>query len=131
KVKNPVSNCMASSEPYFCNYVMEYLKDTSNHGLDALGKSTPERIKNLTGGALTIQTTLDAGVQAQARQDVLKKVPFANKALRRDSADKTKLGLSQMVGSAASVVEPSTGRVLAMVQNSKYPTTKKEQNSYG
>src|SRR5690348_4762736 len=131
KVKNPVSNCMASSEPYFCNYVMEYLKDTSNHGLDALGKSAPERIKNLTGGGLTIQTTLDATVQAKAREDLLKKVPFANKALRKDSADKSKLGLSQMVGGAASIVEPSTGRVLAMVQNSKYPTNQKQQNQYG
>ena len=131
KVKNPLSNCAASSEPYFCNYVMEYLKDTSNHALDALGKSTPERVKNLTGGGLTIQTTLDAGVQAKALTDLTKKVPFANRALRKDSADKSKLGLSQMVGSAASVVEPSTGRVLAMVQNSKYPTNQKQQNTYG
>jgi membrane peptidoglycan carboxypeptidase len=132
KVKNPLSNCAASSEPYFCNYVMEYLKDTSNHSLDALGKSTPERLKNITGGGLTIQTTLDPTVQKSALKDLTKRVPFANKAMPKDTEhDKSKIGRSRMIGSAASIVEPSTGRVLAMVQNSRYPTTKKQQDEYG
>ena len=30
---------------------MEYLKDINNHALDALGKTEPERIKNITGAA--------------------------------------------------------------------------------
>jgi membrane peptidoglycan carboxypeptidase len=93
KVKQPLSNCAASNEPYFCNYVMAYLKDTSNHGLDALGKSVPERVKNITQGGLTIQTTLSPKLQKQARKDLTKRVPSNNKALPKDSKnDKTKAG---------------------------------------
>src|SRR5690349_18553243 len=66
KIKYPKSNCSASTEPYFCSYVMAYLKDTSNHALDALGKSVPERTKNITQGGLTIQTTLDPDIQSMA-----------------------------------------------------------------
>jgi membrane peptidoglycan carboxypeptidase len=131
KVKNPLSNCAASSEPYFCNYVMEYLKDTSNHSLDALGKTVPERIKNITGGGLTIQTTLDPKIQQQSLKDLTKRVPFGNKALSKDPKDKTATGLSKMVGGAATILEPATGRVIAMVQNTKYPTTSAQQKAYG
>lgn len=131
KLKNPLSNCAASSEPYFCNYVMEYLKDMDNHALDVLGKTRPERIKNITGGGLTIQTTLDPKVQEQSLKDLTERVPFANKAMPRDPKDKSKAGFSKMVGSAATILEPNTGRVLAMVQNTKYPRTKAQQNAYG
>jgi membrane peptidoglycan carboxypeptidase len=132
KLKNPLSNCAASSQPFFCNYVMEYLKDTSNHALDALGKSEPERIKNITGGGLTIQTTLDPRIQEQSLKDLTSRVPFGNKAMRKDTQhDTSKIGLSRMVGAAATIIEPGTGKVLAMVQNSRYPTTRKQQSQYG
>ncbi len=126
KLKNPLSNCAASSEPYFCNYVLAYLKDTSNHALDALGKSEPERIKNITGGGLTIQTTLDPVVQKMALKELTKSVPIGNKALPRAKGDKTKSGKTQFVGAAASVVEPGSGRVVAMVQNTSFPRSKKD-----
>lgn len=131
KLKNPLSNCAASSQPYFCNYVMEYLKDMDNHALDVLGKTRPERIKNITGGGLTIQTTLDPQVQAESLKDLTKKVPFGNTALPKDKADKSKAGRSRLIGGAATIIEPSTGRILAMVQNTKYPRTKAQQNAYG
>ena len=131
KLKNPLSNCAASSQPYFCNYVMEYLKDMDNHALDVLGKTRPERIKNITGGGLVIQTTLDPQIQAESLKDLTKRVPFGNTALPKDKADKSKAGRSRLVGSAATIVEPSTGRILAMVQNTKYPRTKAQQNAYG
>ncbi|GAB3439486.1 transglycosylase domain-containing protein [Phycicoccus ginsengisoli] len=131
KKKDPLSNCAASSEPYFCNYVMAYLKDTNNHNLDALGKTVPERVKNITQGGLTIQTTLDPTVQKAALLDLTAKVPKGNKAMRKDPSDKTKAEISRMVGAAATVIEPSTGRVIAMVQNSSYPTTQKQQTAYG
>lgn len=126
KLKNPLSNCAASSEPYFCNYVMAYLKDTSNHALDALGKSEPERIKNITGGGLTIQTTLDPVVQKMALKELTKRVPVGNKALRRAKGDKSKSGKTQFVGAAASVVAPGTGRIVAMVQNTSFPRSSKD-----
>jgi membrane peptidoglycan carboxypeptidase len=131
KRKDPLSNCDASSEPYFCNYVMDYLTDPANKALDALGKSGPERLKNITQGGLTIQTTLDPDVQRQALKDLTKRVPTDNKALPRATGDKSKQGKSRMVGAAATLVEPGTGKVLAMVQNSKYPRTAKERTAYG
>ncbi|MFC8503336.1 transglycosylase domain-containing protein [Pedococcus sp. NPDC057267] len=131
KRKDPLSNCAASSEPYFCNYVMAYLKDTSNHNLDALGKTVPERVKNITQGGLTIQTTLDPTVQQAALADLTARVPKDNRAMPRDAYDRSKAGISQLVGAAATVIEPSTGRVIAMVQNSSYPTTSQQQTAYG
>jgi membrane peptidoglycan carboxypeptidase len=112
KVKYPKSNCAASNEPYFCNFVMAYLKDTNNHGLDALGKSVPERTKNLTSGGLTIQTTLDPDTQKMALKQITKRVPVGNK---------------EGIGAAASIIEPGTGKVLAMVQNTTYTTGKGSQ----
>lgn len=109
KVKQPLSNCAASSQPYFCNFVMAYLLDTSNHALDSLGRSEPERRKTITQGGLTIQTTLNPTIQKKAYEELVKKVPVGNSA---------------GIGAAASIVEPGTGRVLAMVQNTKYTTGK-------
>jgi membrane peptidoglycan carboxypeptidase len=109
KKKNPLSNCAASSQPYFCNYVMAYLLDTTNHGLDALGKSEPERLKNITQSGLTIQTTLDPTVQSKTLKALTKRVPVGNAA---------------GIGAAASIVEPGTGRVLAMAQNTQFTTGK-------
>ncbi|HET8767324.1 MAG TPA: transglycosylase domain-containing protein, partial [Pedococcus sp.] len=131
KRKDPLSNCAASSEPYFCNYVMAYLKDTSNHNLDALGKTVPERVKNITQGGLTIQTTLDPTVQKAALADLTARVPKGNKAMPKAPGDKTKAGISRLVGAASTLIEPSTGRIIAMVQNSSYPTTSKQQTAYG
>jgi membrane peptidoglycan carboxypeptidase len=112
KVKYPKSNCAASNQPYFCNFVMAYLKDTSNHALDALGKTVPERTKNITQGGLTIQTTLDPDTQKIALQQLTKRVPVGNK---------------EGIGAAATIVEPGTGKVLAMVQNTTYTTGKGSQ----
>jgi membrane peptidoglycan carboxypeptidase len=102
KVKQPLSNCAASPHPYFCSYVMAYLET-----MPELGSSVPERIKNITQGGLTIRTTLDPALQKMALQQLTAKVPVGNNA---------------GIGSAASVVQPGTGRVLAMVQNTTYTT---------
>jgi membrane peptidoglycan carboxypeptidase len=106
KVKQPLSNCAASSQTYvyFCNYVMAYLKT-----MPELGKTVPERIKNITQGGLTIQTTLNPDTQKMAKQQLTQRVPIGN---------------PEGIGAAASIVEPGTGRVLAMVQNTTYTTGK-------
>ncbi len=104
KITHPKSTCARSTQPYFCNYVMAYLKQ-----MPELGKSEPERVKNINQGGLTIQTTLNPDTQKMAYDQVTKKVPVGN---------------SEGIGSAASIVEPGTGKVLAMVQNSKYTTGK-------
>ncbi|WP_344192276.1 transglycosylase domain-containing protein [Pedococcus aerophilus] len=107
KVKNPLSNCAASREPYFCNYVMAYLKT-----MPELGKTVPERIKNITQGGLTIQTTLNPTTQEMARKQLTKRVPVGN---------------DEGIGAAAAIVQPGTGKVVAMVQNTTYTTGKGSQ----
>ena len=57
----------------------------------------PERIEDQPGRP-TIQTTLDEGPE-MAQAQLVKKVPIGN---------------SERIGSAASIVEPGTGKVLAM-----------------
>ena len=106
-IKQPVSNCAASTQPYFCSYVLAYLKK-----MPELGKSEPERIKNITQGGLTIQTTLNPDIEKAAAANLIARVPIGNSA---------------GIGSAASIIEPGTGRVLAMVQNTKYTTGKGSQ----
>lgn len=101
-LKRPVSNCAASSQPYFCNYVLAYLKQ-----LPELGKTEPERIKNITQGGLTIQTTLNPDIQKAAAQHLTERVPIGN---------------NEGIGAATSIVEPGTGKVLAMAQNTTYTT---------
>ena len=102
KVKQPLSNCAASPYPYFCDYVMAYLKT-----MPELGSTVPERVKNITQGGLTIRTTLDPSLQKMALHQLTAKVPIGNSA---------------GIGSAASIVQPGTGKVLAMVQNTSYTT---------
>jgi membrane peptidoglycan carboxypeptidase len=101
KVKPAQNTCGRSSQPYFCEYVLAYLKQ-----LPALGKTVPERIKKINQGGLTIQTTLDPNVQKMAQAQLVKKVPIGN---------------SERIGGAASIVEPGTGKVLAMAQASQFP----------
>lgn len=101
KVKPAQNTCGRSTQPYFCEYILAYLKQ-----LPALGKSVPERIKNINQGGLTIQTTLDPKVQEMAQQQIEKKVPVGN---------------SERIGAAASIIEPGTGKIIAMVQASRFP----------
>jgi membrane peptidoglycan carboxypeptidase len=110
KVKPPRNTCARSTQPYFCAYVLAYLKDTDNHALDALGKTVPERVKNINQGGLTIQTTLDPKLQATTLKELTKRVPIRNSA---------------RIGGAATVIEPGTGKVLAMAQASLFGNAKK------
>ncbi|MEO6144559.1 MAG: transglycosylase domain-containing protein [Dermatophilaceae bacterium] len=98
------SSCALSPYPYFCTYVTEWLKD-----LPALGKTPEERMKRLTRGGLTIQTTLNPKMQGVAQKELNARVPVGNAA---------------KIGAAAAVVEPGTGQVLAIVQNTTYSNKK-------
>jgi membrane peptidoglycan carboxypeptidase len=110
KVKPAQNTCGRSSQPYFCEYILAYLKQ-----LPALGKTVPERIKKINQGGLTIQTTLDPKVQKMAQEQVEKKVPIGN---------------GDRIGAAASIVEPGTGKVLAMAQASKFPKNGEKGKKY-
>jgi membrane peptidoglycan carboxypeptidase len=94
------NGCEASSAPYFCDYVQHVIENSS-----AFGAKPSDRIKLLLQGGLTIQTTLRPKVQRAADAAVRDYVH------PRDP--------SGMAGAEA-VVEPGTGKVLALSVNRPY-----------
>ncbi|PPK97202.1 membrane peptidoglycan carboxypeptidase [Kineococcus xinjiangensis] len=88
----------AGSAAYFCDYVTRILLRDP-----AFGATEEERRRTLRAGGLEVTTTLDPRVQ-QATAD----------AVHRGVAP------GQPVRAAASVVEPGTGRILAMAQNTTF-----------
>lgn len=107
----PKTTCASSPQPYYCEYILAWLKQQP-----ALGKTLPERIKKINRGGLTIKTTLDPVLQAYTLKRVQKKVPADN---------------GSFVGGAATVIEPSTGKVLAMAQSSTFGDAKMKYSDNG
>ena len=66
-----------------------------------LGKTPADRLKTINQGGLTIRTTLNPTMQKAAQKEITKAVPVGNK---------------QNLGAAATILEPGTGKVLAMAQ---------------
>ncbi|MEP7369521.1 MAG: penicillin-binding protein, partial [Dermatophilaceae bacterium] len=94
------NSCALSPYPYFCTYVTAWLEQQP-----ALGKTTEERRRTITRGGLTIQTTLNPKMEAAANKELAAQVPIGN---------------SEHIGAAAAVVEPGTGHVLAIGQNTTF-----------
>lgn len=107
--ENEGGTCDRSSEPYFCNYVIAYLKT-----LPALGKNVDERTLAINRGGLRIKTTLRGSWQQPIFKMLTSRVPT---------------GDSSGVGAASAIVEPGTGKVLSMVQTSEYGQTKDQKSS--
>jgi len=101
--KPALSSCASSPYPYFCTYVMAWLKEQT-----ALGDTTAKRVEAINRGGLTIQTTLNPKMQKVAQKDLIAKVPIGSRKGKTD------------IGAAAAVVEPGTGHVLAIVQNTTF-----------
>src|SRR3546814_15871747 len=57
------NGCLFSEAPFFCDYVVNYLKADP-----ALGKTREERADLLTSGGLTIKTTIDPRFQKAAHE---------------------------------------------------------------
>jgi membrane peptidoglycan carboxypeptidase len=100
------NSCALSPYPYFCTYVTAWLEQ-----LPALGKTVADRKRTISRGGLTIQTTLNPKMEAAAQQELAKRVPIGN---------------PEDVGAAAAVVEPGTGHVLAIAQNTTYAVNVKK-----
>ena len=100
---NPVetlNGCPGTSAPYFCDYVLKsFLLDPS------FGPSREAREAALKQGGLVIRTTLDSKTQAAAQQATLDAIPTT------DPSGKAV---------AISMVQPGSGRVLAMAQNREW-----------
>lgn len=85
---------------FFCDYVTKVIKNNA-----AFGATPAERTERLYRGGLTITTTLNPREQAIADAEVKAGVPVDDPS---------------GVASAISVVEPGTGKIVAMAQNRTY-----------
>ncbi|MFE6997446.1 transglycosylase domain-containing protein [Microbacterium sp. NPDC057659] len=102
KLSNTAQGCgTAGNNAYFCKYVQSILKDDP-----AFGATPEERASNLKRGGMKVYTTLDMRLQGAAIQAVHDRVP------------PTMGGIT--VGGAGVSVEASTGRILAMAQNTTF-----------
>ncbi|MBX9245783.1 penicillin-binding protein, partial [Actinotalea ferrariae] len=82
---------------YFCDFVTKIIANDP-----AFGETMEERTRLLLTGGLTITTTLVPGLQQAADEEVKNGIPVLDPS---------------GVASAISVVEPGTGKVVAMAQN--------------
>ena len=105
KLRDIRSGCEAPGVPaaFFCDYVRQALEDGPLGA--TLGRTREERQQRLLGGGLTIQTTLDTGMQQHAQKVVTDRI-----------------GADDPSGVAATftAVEPGTGHVKALVVNRRY-----------
>lgn len=97
---NTSGGCSSSKYPYYCDYVTQWIA-----GQPALGKDRKERLAKLKTGGLVIQTALDPKKVAVLESNLKKRVPVENGA---------------NVQAAGVIVQPGTGYVEALAQNSKY-----------
>lgn len=100
EVTDSQRSCLRSRNPYFCDYVTEWLLEQP-----VLGKTRDERLENLTTGGLTVTTTLDVGLSTEIGETLRAATPRDN---------------PYYLGSAATTVEPGTGKILAFNQSSEY-----------
>ncbi|MCQ9165711.1 transglycosylase domain-containing protein [Arthrobacter sp. STN4] len=90
----------AARAEYFCDYVTNLIANDPRYG-----KTKTDRVKLLEQGGLTIKTTLDPKLQDAAQAQ------FANFTPMDNNPDR--------VGQALVTVQPKTGKILAMAQNTK------------
>jgi len=103
KVKPSKQGCAAASvAPYFCDYVTRLILNDPAYGPD-----TEAREQKLYRGGLTITTTLDTRLQAAAQSQV--------NATAGPNPGKW--------GAALVSVQPGTGKILSMAQNTVYLPT--------
>lgn len=104
-ITDPRTGCAPSGgAAYFCDYVINVIRNS-----EAFGDTPEERINLLRRGGLDIYTTLDLDIQQASERAIISRVPKASE--RGD------------IAAASTVVEPGTGRVLAMAQSKDYSNT--------
>lgn len=97
------TSCASSDFEYFCDYVNAWLL-----GNPGLGDTVEERRHLLTTGGLTVTTTLE---------------PDMYELISEVTSEYTPPGNQYRLASAAALVEPGTGHVLAFGQSSDYAIT--------
>ncbi|WP_146360691.1 transglycosylase domain-containing protein [Arthrobacter yangruifuii] len=105
------SNCVGAAQaPYFCDYVTRLVLND-----DSFGATEEDRNKLLRRGGLTIKTTLDPEFQAAAQTAV-------NETANPDTTDAE-------IGHSMISLEPGTGKILTMAQNTRYTPELADGNS--
>lgn len=104
-LSEPQQGCGAAGDnAYFCQYVKAVIEND-----EAFGATEEERRANLRRGGMEIYTSLDLRVQQTAIDAVRSQVPQSMPGI--------------LVGGAGVSVEASTGRILAMAQNTVFNET--------
>ncbi|MFE4976226.1 transglycosylase domain-containing protein [Kitasatospora sp. NPDC056651] len=107
--KDPQNGCITAQAGmgFFCDYVRHVVKQDP-----AFGKSAADRKKLWDTGGLNIYTTLDPDKQAAAQKAV-----------------STKVYVTDPVSAAMTMVEPGSGRILAMAQTRPYGLAKEKNET--
>lgn len=108
KITRSKNGCVESRAPFFCDYLVNYLKADP-----ALGKTVKEREHLLNTGGLIIRTTLDLRFQKASDAAVRKHVYATDTAI-----------------GAVAMVEPRTGKVKALAQNRDMGRKKGDGETY-
>ncbi|NLE81698.1 MAG: PASTA domain-containing protein [Rhodococcus sp.] len=109
-ITQPKTGCANSTAPYFCQYVRATIANDP-----AFGATAEDRQKALKQGGLQVYTSLDLQLQATTDKAMDKYTP-TKKTLAGDK--------NSVFGSAAVSVEATTGRILAIGQNTKFSEDK-------
>ncbi|MFF4471838.1 transglycosylase domain-containing protein [Streptomyces sp. NPDC001599] len=106
KVSKPKNGCITAvnDASFFCDYVREVFLSEP-----VFGKTRKDRAKVWNQGGLTVRTTLDPQAQESVHQSL------------KDHVNK-----SDSVAAASTLVEPGTGRIVAMGQSKPYGYGKNE-----
>ncbi|MFE0766052.1 transglycosylase domain-containing protein [Streptomyces smyrnaeus] len=105
-VSRPKNGCITATmgAGFFCDYVREvFLND------ETFGKTRKERAKRWNRGGLTIKTTLDPKAQRSVQKSI-----------------ESHVNKSDKVATAATIVQPGTGKILGMGQSRPYGFQKHE-----
>ncbi|MET3636049.1 transglycosylase domain-containing protein [Curtobacterium oceanosedimentum] len=105
QITDTANGCSAAASAYDAGYFCDYVRDQVLQD-PAFGKTAAQRIETLDTKGLEIHTSLDLDLQAQAQSALSSYVPST-----MDGVD---------LGGTNVTVEPGTGRVLSMVQNTTY-----------
>ncbi|WP_127476311.1 transglycosylase domain-containing protein [Microbacterium sulfonylureivorans] len=112
KITEPKVGCAAAKgKEYFCQYVRYVIERDP-----AFGATDEERLANLRRGGLNVYVTLDMRLQNEAQSTMTEIAP-------------TSVAGGKFGGAGVSI-EASTGRILAMVQNTKFSESITDDNNY-
>ena len=107
KVRPNKLGCANGKYPFYCEYVVSLLEDNP-----AFGKTKADRANYIKTAGLTVKTSLDPKIQADAQRSI-------------DTHSQT----TDQAVAAITIVEPGTGLVKAMAQSRGYGS-KRGQTSY-